>query len=252
MALSRTRGLCLRVFEFRETSQVVWLYTRESGKVHAIAKGAKRPRSKFHGAFDLLGLYDTVRVVKPAGLLDILTEAELVADFRRVRGDPDLFALGCYALELVERMTPEGQPSAALYDLLAGVLAAWNAGEADPGAALLSFEAQALGVLGYRPRVTECGRCRRPVRGERAYFGARDGGAVCGSCVPRDPLRIVVRRGTLDAIEALSEGGRLDPAPAVRGELRYVLDSFVIYLAEQRLRSARQMRQAYENLRRAG
>src|SRR5215510_10870293 len=82
MSSEKATAIVLRVVEFSETSSVVTLFTREFGKIHALAKGARRPKGPFESALDLLGLCHVVFLRKSSGALDLLTEAKLQRRFR--------------------------------------------------------------------------------------------------------------------------------------------------------------------------
>lgn len=223
----KTEAVCLRRIDYSETSQVLHLYTRESGKVHAIAKGSKRRRTRFNGPFDVLGRYEIVRLPKPPGQLDLLTESELLADYAPLRRQYGRFAAACYALDVVETLTVEASPDRGLYDLLVGTLGALADGEPlEP--AVMAFECRALRVLGFFPRALQCGSCREPI-GEEGYFSCHDGGAICTNCRPRDPGRLRVRRAALESLAKNAEG-----APR---ELRPILNRYMTFLAERRLRT---------------
>lgn len=234
----KTEGICLRRIDYSETSQVLHFYTRDSGKVHGIAKGSKRRRTRFNGPFDVLGRYELVRIPKPPGQLDLLTESSLQEDYRALRRDYARFASACYTLDLVETLTVEAAPDRGLYDHLAGTIGALARGAPMEGE-ILRFECRALNVLGFFPRCLECGRCRTAI-GREAYFGSLDGGAVCIRCRPRDPGRLRVHRETFEAMEGLGRAGGNGPVvlePSVRAELRAVLNRYLAFLAERRLRT---------------
>ncbi|OGG53065.1 MAG: DNA repair protein RecO [Candidatus Handelsmanbacteria bacterium RIFCSPLOWO2_12_FULL_64_10] len=151
MSPLKTEAVCLRRIDYSETSQVLHLYTRDSGKVHAIAKGSKRRRTRFNGPFDILGRYEIVRYPKPPGQLDLLTESDLLEDFAPLRRDYGRFAAACYALDVVETLTVEASPDRGLYELLVSTARALADGDGlEP--AILGFECRALRVLGFFPR----------------------------------------------------------------------------------------------------
>ncbi len=82
MAAEKTLAIVLRVIEFSETSCVVTLYTREFGKITGLAKGARRKKSPFESALDVLALVRLVFLRKTPPALDLLTEAKLERRFR--------------------------------------------------------------------------------------------------------------------------------------------------------------------------
>jgi DNA repair protein RecO (recombination protein O) len=81
MALERATGLVIRFTDYSETSRIVTLYTRELGKVRALAKGGRRLKSNFESALDLLTVCSMVLFRKPGRGLDLVTEARVVERF---------------------------------------------------------------------------------------------------------------------------------------------------------------------------
>ncbi|MFM7928683.1 MAG: DNA repair protein RecO, partial [Pirellula sp.] len=82
MSLEKTDAIVLKTVEWSETSLVVTLFTRDFGKISAIAKGARRLKSPFESALDLLSLSSVVFLKKSGESLDLLTEAKLLRRFR--------------------------------------------------------------------------------------------------------------------------------------------------------------------------
>jgi DNA repair protein RecO (recombination protein O) len=249
MPYSRTPGVCLRKIDFSETSQVLRFFTRGHGKISCIAKGSKRRRGAFPVPFDILAVYDLVRIEKRPGTLDLVTQAERLKTFPRLAGDYARFAAACYAAEFADEFCPEGMAVEALYDRLEEVLGRLEGGTPVPDA-LFSFEARAIQALGYFPRLRECGICRREVRRPEAFFSLRDGGAVCADCRPRNDPWFAVRRSSLESIARFGEGDMPREAmkrPLVE-EIRQIFDACVRYHLERELKSARFVRSILSSL----
>ncbi len=243
--LHRTPAIVLRKIDFSETSQVLHLYTRDLGKVPCIAKGSKRAKSAFRGAFDLLGLYDIIRLEKQPGDLDLLTQSESLKEYRGVRGDLGRFGAACWIAEFVGEMTMDAQPQPDLFDLLKGSLEKLDKGGPIAETVFL-FWGQALRILGFEPRMGECGVCKARLSGPEAYFSARDGGVVCIRCTPRDPTRILLKRPVFDAVAAFCSGKSFNLAlmPTFTGEVLRAFDYYLKDLAQgKELKSARAMRE---------
>jgi len=51
--LVKDTAICIRAVDYSETSQIVTFFTRATGRISAIAKGSKRPKSKFDGPIEL-------------------------------------------------------------------------------------------------------------------------------------------------------------------------------------------------------
>ncbi len=169
MSAEKAIALVLRVVEFSETSSVVTLFTREMGKIHGMAKGARRPKGPFESALDLLALVRIVFLRKSPGSLDLLTEAKLQRRFRPRDRDLSSVYAGYYVAELLTELTDDYDPCPELFDAAVETLQ----GIADDGtviAALIArFELTALRLLGHLPSA-------RTVRGMRQGRSKRSGG----------------------------------------------------------------------------
>jgi DNA repair protein RecO len=245
MPFVRAPGVCLYRIDYSETSQVVRFFTPTHGQIHCIAKGAKRRKGPFLAPFDVLSVYDLIRIEKRPGTLDVLTQAERLRSFAKLAADYARFTAACYAAEFVLEFAPEGERVEGLYERLVEVLERLEAGVPVPDA-VFSFETRALGALGYLPRVRECGTCRRPVRTPDALFSVRDGGALCPECRPREERWFPVRRAALESIARFGEG-EMPKEPMRRAlvhEIRQILDACVRFQLDYELKSARFVRDA--------
>ena len=101
MAAEKARAIVVRAFPFGDTSAVVTIFTREFGKLRALAKGAWRPKGAFDAALDLLSICQVLVLRKFTDGLDLLTEASLEHRFR-VGGSLAAFHGGMEVAELLE------------------------------------------------------------------------------------------------------------------------------------------------------
>lgn len=241
----RGEFLVLRTIDFSETSQVLRLYTARSGKIGAIARGSKRLKGSFQGAFDLFALYDGFWIEKGDGKLDVVASATLREDYSRLRSDLHALYAASYVAEFIDELTPYGQAQPELFVAVVEALRRLN-GSMPVGHAVFLFEADALRMLGVFPRLLDCGLCRGKITQTEAYFSLRDGGAICVKCRPRDPGYFTIGSRVLYALSHLaSEGARaLESVHAVRDDLRFVLDHYIRYVAERTLKSARFVQEA--------
>ncbi len=253
MPAEKTDGIILRVVEFSETSCVVTLYTSDFGKISALAKGARRRRGPFDGAIDLLSVCRLVFLRKSGDVLDLLTEARLERRFHSASTHLPRFYAALYVIELVAALTEHAEPQPLLYRIV--VDAVREIDEGQPTAErLLRFELQLLNQLGHLPSLDRCVECDRPVApgGQSAVsFGMLAGGVFCESC--RSGKRGVIKllNGTVDwmrqrgrtddgsPVDASRPDKDMEPlAPAIRGELRGLLDQYIANLLGWRPRTA--------------
>lgn len=182
------QAICLRRSDYSETSLVVRLMTRQHGQVSLIAKGVKRPKSRFGGAIDLLAVGQAVFTLPPensASAMGILTAWEQTEVFGRLRTDLLRHAVAMSAGELLARLTEELDPHPASFDAILALLAALEAGE-PPVRRLAQFGRTLLADVGLTPNFDRCVGCGLGV-GDRAMlrFSGPRAGPLCPNCPPR-------------------------------------------------------------------
>src|SRR5438046_1807431 len=116
MSMEKAQALVIRTTDFSETSRIVTLWTRELGKVRALAKGGRRLKSNFESALDLLTGCDIVLLRKSSGSLDLLTEARVRERFPLLRHDLHALYGAYYLAELLNDWTETYDPHPPLYD----------------------------------------------------------------------------------------------------------------------------------------
>jgi DNA repair protein RecO (recombination protein O) len=176
----KLEGIVLRSIRYGEADRVLHLYTPERGRVSAIAKGVRRPRSRFGGRLEP---FFRVRLLLHEGRSDLLTVtgAETISAHPRLREDVRGLEGAARACEAVARVFDDGDPHAGVYNLLANELALLDA---DPARATranaLAFRLKLLLAAGFAPHLAGCAGC-----GEREHlvgFSGAAGGVVCGAC----------------------------------------------------------------------
>lgn len=199
MASEKSLAIVLRVTEFSETSCIVNLMTREFGRITAIAKGARRLKSPFEAAIDVLAICHIVFIQK-ANAMSILTEAKLDRRFRSASTDLKRLYAGYYVVELLQKLTDEGDPSPELFDLTQDMLIQLDGTEFfenDLNHRLLRYELGLLDLIGQMPMLTRCVSCgREKTEINEVNFGLNAGGVLCQKC----------RRGKADVVKVSASG----------------------------------------------
>lgn len=244
MPSEKAVALVLRTTDWSETSRIAALWTREFGKVRALAKGGRRLKSNFENALDLLTYCGIVFIRKSPGSLDLLTEAQVVRRFPRLRTDLAALYAAYYLAELLEDMTEEHDPHPLLFDAALETLdylGSPRAGEPAVGPAVVRFELVLLRELGYSPALETCAACGAAVDERRPAFSCAAGGLVCPNCVAGGRDRRPLSPPALEMLRALRgpEDARDRPWDAgARREVRQLLGHYVAYLLGRRPRLA--------------
>jgi DNA repair protein RecO (recombination protein O) len=239
MSSEKTRAIVLRVVEFSESSCVVTLFTEDFGKIGALAKGARRPKSAFEGAIDLLALIRIVFLRKSSDALDLLTEGKLERRFRSAQRDLARLYAGYYVAELLAELTEAGDPHPELFAAADRTLLALDGGQA-VAETILAFELQTLRLLGHLPSLSRCVVCGGTVEAQsRVAFGMAAGGVLCANCRPGRRQVVSVSVPVMETLRqtAASDGDQAaEIEPALRGELRAIMNNYLAHLVGRKLR----------------
>jgi DNA repair protein RecO (recombination protein O) len=235
MPSEKATAIVIRAVEFSETSLVVTLFTREFGKIGALAKGARRLKGPFESALDLLGLCRIVFLHKTSDALDLLTEAKLLRRFRPPGRELAPLYAGYYVAELLDALTEEDDPHPELFDLADETLQALAAGES-VAKWVTRFELGGLRLLGHMPALDTCAECGAAVRpAGRIPFGQFEGGVLCSRCREGKKQIVLVSAGVLKAMAQLADSDRLawrrmEIDSRSLGELRGVMNHYLVNL----------------------
>ena len=176
--LYRAEAVVLRGREFGEKDRILTLYTRQHGKIRAIAKGVKRPQSSLGPATQVF-TYATFSLAVGRNL-DVVTQARVKEPWPEIRADVERMAYASLIAELVDLATPEGEPNSELFDLLLSAL--YRVRRLDPRLAALDFMAKFLDLLGWGPILDRCAKCEARLEGKGLKFSPAAGGALCPTC----------------------------------------------------------------------
>jgi DNA repair protein RecO (recombination protein O) len=175
----RDQAVVLHGRQLGEADRIISLYTLENGKVDAVAKAIRKPRSKLAGRLELAS---EVRVELHRGRkLDVITDAELIHPHWQHLLEPETFAIATTVLELMATFCEHGDPNPELYRLLTGMLTALGTFP-DPAGLLPRFELRLLSVLGFGPECEICVQCGSSLEGSDAWVDLEGGGLACQAC----------------------------------------------------------------------
>ena len=235
----RTEAIVLRRKDFGEADRILTLFTPESGKIRAVAKGIRKPRSRKAGHLEL---YTRSNLFLAKGRdMDIITQAVTVEAYRPVREDLLRSTYGSYYVELLDKFTPDEAENKPLYDLLATALG-WLAEARDLALATRYYELQLLGMAGYQLELFQCVVSGEKILAEDQFFSPADGGAVCPKCgetrsgafpISLSALKILrfMIRSPYEALRELKLSG------SVHAELERVTQRTITYHLERQLKS---------------
>ena len=235
----RAEALTLKKMPLGEADLLLTLYTKESGKLRAVAKGARRSTSRLVGHFEPLTLS---RLSLARGRnLDIVTQAQVIQNFTTLKGDLTGITKGLYVAELVEGFGSEAHPNQQLYQLALEALEAIGQAPVSD-LPLRYFELHLLEVSGLMPELYQCVECRNPLVPDQHRFTPNGGGTLCPACTPADASIRPLSLGAVKVLRLLhrsrlSELPAINISPSLEREVKSILATSVQYWLDKEIRS---------------
>lgn len=244
MSTEKSRALVIRQADFSESSRVVTLFTRSFGKIAALAKGAKRLKSPFEAALDLLSQSEIVFLRKSASSLDILTEAKLVQRFRPRPGHLGSLYGGYYVAELLDALSEPYDAHPTLFDEACRTLDSLS----ESGVfslPVLRFEIIILREIGQLPAFESCVSCGAPFGPQRQFtYKVTQGGLICRNCLIEESPRYWITPSSAQllarvATDSTAACQQLAIGPVQWKELRQIVDSTIAHTLGRRPKTLR-------------
>lgn len=216
---------------------MLWLFTHQMGKVRAIAKGVRKPRSRKSGHLEPF----TRSALQLAWGRDlyIVTQAEAMDTHMGLREDLTRMGYASYIVELLDRFTYEEGENHPLYRLLTETLSRLEV-EVNPALAVHYYEVRLLDLIGFRPQLFNCTECGKEINPEDQYFSAEKGGVLCPNCGKRLSGARPISLRTLKVLRHLQRSSYVEAKRAhlstdTDRELENLMEHYLTYHLERRL-----------------
>lgn len=235
----QTEAIVIKKFKLGEADRILTLCTPHLGKIRAVAKGVRRPKSKMSGHLELL-TYSQIWLARGRNL-DTVTGCQTINSFLPLKSDLELTSYALYAAELVEQFTADEDENRAVFRLLLETMERLCQG-GDNELALRYFELHLLSEVGYRPQLHRCVSCRAELEPNRSGFCPVAGGMLCSHCAQSQFTCPVPAEG-LNGLRLLQSGDydaacQLKMNRGLSDELGRVMRSYLKYLLEREVKSA--------------
>jgi DNA repair protein RecO (recombination protein O) len=220
-------GIVIKTVPYGESNTIITLYTKELGKIGVMARGAKKPKSRFTSIAQLFtyGIF----VFQRGRGLGTLQQGEALSSFRHIREDLVKTAYAAYLTELLDRYTSEEEMKLDLFGWLKQSLEYINHG-IDPEVITFLFELKIMKTAGIVPELSRCVSCHA---GEGNFsFSIREGGFLCERCAYKDPYRMNISKGAARLLNMfyhldLARLGNVSLKKETKKELRMLFDAYM-------------------------
>lgn len=233
----RVEGVVLRHQDWGETDRLIILFSRERGKLRAIAKGARKPQSRKAGHLEP---FNRVSLLLAQGRdLPLITQAETLTAYPAFQEDLLRIGYGAYLLELMDRFAVEEEANPALYQLLVETLQRLSQSP-DPLFELRYFEVKFLDEVGYRPQFFDCVVCNEAIQPQDQFFSIEMGGVVCPNCAVQHRSLLPLSLPALKYLRhfqrsSYPEARRARVPPAILREMEALLGRYLQAILERGL-----------------
>ncbi|RKD27623.1 DNA replication and repair protein RecO [Caminicella sporogenes DSM 14501] len=187
--LFKTDAVVLRKNKISDSDVILTLFTRKSGKVKAVAKGGRKPKSKLSPASHpfIFGEF----IINKGSKLDRISSVDIKESFYKVREDLIRLAYASYIAELCESVILEGVTNNRLFDTLLKSLYLITYDNNNLEFIKATFQIKLLDYVGFRPEVNRCVSCGNESF-EKYRFSIQHGGLICDLCSNQYEKLIVI------------------------------------------------------------
>jgi len=235
----QTEAVIVKRINLGEADRILTFYTPDYGKLRAVAKGTRRPRSKMGGHVELLT--HSLLLLARGRNLDIVTQAQTINSFLPLKDDLKRMSCGLYISELIDSFTEEDVENRALFQLLLDTLDLLTQAK-NNHTVLRYFEMHLLNHTGYRPQLLKCANCNSSLQPITNYFSSSQGGVLCPDCGYQEPF---VQQLSLNALKVLrlwqdcdySTASRINVNSELSAELEQITRDYIRYLLERQVKS---------------
>jgi DNA repair protein RecO (recombination protein O) len=230
-------AIVLRHIDWGEADRLIWLYSRELGKVRSVAKGVRKPRSRKAGHLEP---FTRVNLLLAHGKdLPLITQAETIEAYFPLREDLIRTTYASYVIELLDRFTYEEGEHRALYRLLTDTLMRLCQSD-DLDLVVRYFEVRLLDLVGFRPQLFQCVGCGEDIMPQDQFFSAHQGGVLCPKCGSKINEAKPISMAALKYLRyfqrsSYAESAQAKLAPPINREIEITMQHYLTYLLERGL-----------------
>lgn len=233
-------AIVLRRMDYGEADRILTLLTREHGKLAAIAKGARKSKTRMGSSLDLFGR-SRMMLAKGANL-DVVAQVERRGDVRHISGDLERTAYSSLVAELVDKVLEDRHPVDDIFDLVVVTLVRMNAPERLPRADSAWFVMRMLDLLGYMPQLHSCASCGNALPEAASWFSPLLGGVLCAACADHNQSGSALSVNGLKVLRLMAADeadlfDRLRVTPNLLAEIEQALNAQLEYHLDRQLKS---------------
>lgn len=242
MSIDKAQGLLLIKRDFRETSIIAEFFTKEFGKISGLLKGIRTQADKFASNLEPFSLNEIIFYRKTHSTLHLVSQADKLDNFTRVRQSIEKTTLASFMMELVASVMQPEDANEEIFNLSLACLKELETNY-NPNKIATIFKIKMLALSGFKPHLDSCVCCLDKIMGQ-SKFSLSLGGLLCPRCMPKDSTARAIFRGTIATILHIERNDfraslNLGLNPQIKKELDLVLNAFLNFHLGKELKSQR-------------
>lgn len=243
MPLRETEAIVLRTYRLGEADKIASLFTRQMGRLRAVARGALRPKGRYGGVLEPLSYVRAEIYDRENRDLLHLNSVELIESFFSMQQDYRVQLAAQFLAEVGERLLPEREANERTFRLLVTVLRALKT-SGEVTRPLLYFDYWVVRLGGFLPSFDACASCGRAFGEDGAYYSRGADLLLCRDCKPAGSYHVatatlaMVRSACHTPLEKWLTG---EKAPAGCREARHFLEEIIETHTEKQLITRKMM-----------
>jgi DNA repair protein RecO (recombination protein O) len=177
-----TQAFVLKNIKYKDADKIFTLFSKDLGKISALARGVRKISSRRAGNLDTLNLVSISIRENPNAFNDI-EEVKTLESYKDLKKSLKKSLKAYYLIELVHKSIEEGEKNEELFNLLQKSLKLMQK-TSDPDFVVSYFEMHLMNLLGYKMTLDKCRVCGKAVNKpwERYSFNVENGSFECEKC----------------------------------------------------------------------
>ncbi len=178
----KSKAIALKKIDYGDTSQIVTFYTEEYGKLSAILKGARSPKSKLVHQIDILNYLEIVVYKKDTRQVQLVSQADLIKSYQKIKSDLNKLKYASGIIELLNTLTFENEANERLFTVTVKALDAMEEKNKLDENIFAKYLLFFLKEIGYEIQLEYCSECKTELSASESISFKFDRGLLCSSC----------------------------------------------------------------------
>ncbi|GAG67864.1 unnamed protein product [marine sediment metagenome] len=247
MPTYKTKAIILSYMKFKEADKIIRAYSPHFGRISAIAKGARKTKSKFGARLEPFSYCELV--LYKGRNLDIITQIEILESFSNIRESLKKLAYAYVITGLILRSGAESDPTNIFPFFLFSLRELQKIDDSLLRQWLITFQLKYIILSGYKPILDKCSLCSREIEKlTKNAFSFKHGGLLCSDCSIKEETPTILENETIEMLRDLSEKdiknwNENTYSDLAQKECQKVLENYIYYYLESKLKTIQFLRE---------